>query len=326
MVDVSILIVNYHSAVLTGACVKSIIEKTQGIAYEIIIVDNDSTEEEVSRIREHVGEHARIIPSPENLGFGKANNLGAAFAEGKYLLLLNPDIVLLNNAVKKLYDFMLETPEAVVVGGNLFSPSGTPNPSFCRVFDNISEERADALWISIVFQIVQAKICKKGRRVDKEFNHTKKPVKVAYIFGADMFFQKRIFEEVGGFDPDFFMYGEEEELTWRMCQRGGKVYNLPTAKFIHYDGGTQGKGEQFDINRFGYRMNGRMLFYLKTYGADAVHAFYKYRSLKYQRLLFWDNLRGRNNSNSIKKLCKQRLDEEYHRFIVQYEQELRKDG
>ena len=103
--DVSIILVNYNTKELTGDCIKSVYELTRDISYDIFVVDNASSDGSVQMIKEEFPA-VKLIESPENLGFGRANNLAIKQSEAKYCFLLNTDTVLVNNAVKILFDFM----------------------------------------------------------------------------------------------------------------------------------------------------------------------------------------------------------------------------
>ena len=101
--DVSIILVSYNTILLTASAIDSIIEKTQGITYEIILVDNNSVDGTVEYLDGKFNENLIIVKSTKNLGFGKANNLGIEIANGKYVFLLNTDTILINNAIKVLW-------------------------------------------------------------------------------------------------------------------------------------------------------------------------------------------------------------------------------
>lgn len=104
--DVSIIIVNYHSADLVVDCINSVFEKVNNLKYEIIVVDNASEDGSVEKLEQIFGKQIIVISSEKNLGFGKANNLGVTKARGKYLFLLNPDTILVNDAIQYLYDYI----------------------------------------------------------------------------------------------------------------------------------------------------------------------------------------------------------------------------
>lgn len=296
--DVSVIIVNYHSEELIKACVKTVNEKTTGLEFEIIIVDNAGGQEALDQLQTIESEHIRIISSDSNLGFGKANNLGASYAEGKYLFLLNPDTELINNAVKILYDYSEEHPDTGIAGGNLYSKDGNPVPSFCMEYDTLKNERKDSSWSEIILSKVREKTNSK-RKVKKQFNDTNVPMEVAYIFGADMFMKKSVFDSANGFDPDFFMYAEEEELTRRIAAMGYNVICVPQAKIIHLEGATTSEKPGFSAKQFAMRMNGKMTYFDKCYPPDGADQFFKYRSRKYQRMLLWRKLTGRKTANSV---------------------------
>ena len=105
MVDVSIIIVSYNTAELLENCINSIVEKTQNISYEVIVVDNDSCDNSISLLYEKF-DWVKVIVSKKNLGFGRANNLGIEVASGRNILFLNSDTILINNAIKILSDFL----------------------------------------------------------------------------------------------------------------------------------------------------------------------------------------------------------------------------
>lgn len=315
MMDISVIIVNYHSAKMVIDCINSIYEKTKGVSYEIIVVDNASGDGSVETLRDTFGEKITVISSSVNLGFGKANNLGARQATGKYLFLLNPDTLLVNNAMKILYDYLEEKPKVGVAGGNLFSPDMTPTPSFCRVFDDLHLEKKRASWAALLGDRICAKLHIGQNRPMEEFNHTELPQKVAYIFGADMMLPRVLFEKIGGFDPDFFMYAEEEELTWRITELGYDVVCVPRAKIIHLEGATLNAQHTFNPRQFKMRMTGTLTYFSKRFGPEGAAEFFRLRSLRYDRILKIAKLQGKYRPDATAQLQKQCLAEAYEEFI-----------
>lgn len=314
--DVSIIIVNYHSAEMVIDCVNSIYDKTKGVSCEIIVVDNASNDGSVERLSEAFGNRIKLIASPENLGFGKANNLGAVQASGKYLFLLNPDTVLINDAIGILHGYMEDNPNVGVAGGNLYSPEMTPTPSFCRVFDDIALEKERASWRKLIGDRILAKLPIGQNKPMSEFNHTVLPEKVAYIFGADMMLPRALFEAVGGFDPDFFMYGEEEELTWRITEQGYDVMSVPQAKIIHLEGATLNVSHTFNPRQFKMRMTGTLTYYFKRFGKDGAAEFVRLRSLRYDRNMMIAKLQGKYRPGNTTELQKKCLAEAYQEFTL----------
>ena len=308
--DVSVIIVNYRSAGLVIDTVRSVKEKTSGITYEILVVDNASGDDSLEVLQKELGEEITLIASDENLGFGKANNLAAKQAIGEYLLLLNPDTLLVNNAIQVLHAYAKEHSEMGVVGGNLYFPDMTPAPSFCRTFTSPADEKRQSSWKTLLKQ----RLCRNASSGKmQEFNFTDEPQEVAYVFGADMMMPRQVFEKVGGFDPDFFMYGEETELTWRIVQSGYTVIALPQSQIIHLEGATTKVGDTFSERQFGMRMNGTLLYYDKCF-ENGAKQFYTYRRRRYvrQRLLASIKRRLPKDHTIYKQIAI--LDREYHAF------------
>ena len=314
--DVSIIIVNYHSSEMVIDCINSIHAKTQNVSFEVIVVDNASNDGSVERLRDTFGDKIKLIASPENLGFGKANNLGAAEASGDYLFLLNPDTILVNNAIGILHQYMRNNPKVGVAGGNLFSPDLTPASSFCREFDDLLLEKKRASWSKLVGDRIKAKLHIGSNNPLAEFNHAKEPQKVAYIFGADMMMPRTVFEKVNGFDPDFFMYGEEEELTWRITAQGYDVISVSEAKIIHLEGATLNASHTFNPRQFKMRMTGTLTYYFKRFGQRGVEEFFRIRCLRYDRIIAIAKMQGKYKPDSITELQKQYLTEAYREFTL----------
>lgn len=223
--NVSIIIVNYNTTSLLQQCVDSIVKHTHGVSYEIIVVDNGSTEDSLIPLRQDQRIH--LLEQHENLGFGRANNVGAAKAKGEHLFLLNPDTILLNDAVSFLYKHLVNTPRTGLCGGNIYDGDMTPIHSHDQLFPSILSE------LDTVFGHLYYKL-KYGK--NSWFNHTGKPIKVAMITGADMMIRRTVWEKVGGFDPSFFMYYEDSDLCARIKKLGFDIINVPQAEIIHLEG------------------------------------------------------------------------------------------
>ncbi len=287
--DVSIIIVNYKVASLIVDCVNSIEEKTEKVSYEIVVVDNDSQDDSISILKENLGERILLVESKENLGFGKANNLGANYAKGDCLFFLNPDTILMNDAISILYSYLSTHEEVGVVGGNLYDETGTnAAPSFSKEFDSLDLEKKSSSYMGLLKNKLNRK---KNLGYNNNFNYLNKPISVSYIFGADMMIPKAIFDQVHGFDKDFFMYAEEAELQWRISRLGYKIVNYPAAKIIHLEGKSTKEQNTFNERQFCMRMNGNMLFFDKVYGQGSAKDFCKYRKRFYQRRLYLAKLK-----------------------------------
>lgn len=230
-IDVSIIIVNYRSKALVQECLKSVMQFTHDVSYEVIVVDNASSDGIGEMLLSEFGNHPEVhfIQLAENMGFGRANNAGFDVARGRYLFCLNPDTLLLNNAVKILADFLDSHPDAGACGGNLFNVQMCPTLSFRRFFPGIRWE---------LNEFLNLKPEKLLWGVNRDFNHTGRPMQVAYITGADLMLRREAIDRCGPFRKEFFMYYEETDLCRRIHRDGWKIYSVPEARIQHLEGGT----------------------------------------------------------------------------------------
>ena len=216
-IDVSIIIVNYNTKQLTSDCIDSIVEKTQGISYEIILVDNAS----IDGSKEMFTKDDRItyIYSEKNGGFGYGNNLGMKVAKGSYFFLLNSDTLLANNAVKEFYDYAESKNQKKVYGCYLQNAKGQHCCSSFFFPAFTIKEFLKRFW---------------GKQQKEIFDSQIRNVEA--ISGADMFFHREIYDKIGGFDEQIFLYGEEGEWEYRMLKAGYPCCIIPQPKIIHLEG------------------------------------------------------------------------------------------
>lgn len=228
--DVSVIIVNFKTADLIADCINSVIEKTIGVSYDVIVVDNNSEadfEEKILKvIPESLQDNFQFIALPENVGFGRANNEGLKIAKGRNVFFLNPDTVLINNAIKILSDFLNSHPKAGACGGNLYDEHSEPSFSFQRWLPGTLWE-LDQFFNSRPRKLVYGK--------SDMHNFTGKIISVGFISGADLMVKRSILDEIGGFSPEFFMYYEESDLCARIKKAGYKIYSVPEARIIHLE-------------------------------------------------------------------------------------------
>jgi GT2 family glycosyltransferase len=227
--NISIIIVSYNTKALLKQCLISVFEKTQGVNFEVIVVDNASQDGSQQMVQKGFP-NVTLIESPANIGFGRANNLGAKYAQGKYLFFLNPDTILLNNAVKILAEFLDNNPKVGICGGNLFDENRNPTLSYKMFLPSILWE-LNELSLDLLAKLLYGE--------NRFFNHTCQVKEVGgYITGADIMISRSLFDQLSGFDPDFFVYFEETELSFRVKKAGYKIYSVPQAEIIHLEGQT----------------------------------------------------------------------------------------
>ena len=253
---VSIIIVNYKTAPLVRDCIGSVISMTKNISYEIIVVDNHSEDNIKETIQKHFGDKVKLLLLDKNIGFGRANNEGIKIATGEYLLFLNPDTLLLNNAIKILCDTMDENVNIGACGGNLYDEEMNPTLSFRRLFPGIRWE---------LFEITAHRIENIIYRGNWMFNHTEKPLEVAYITGADLIVRRNVIKEVGPFSSLFFMYCEDTDLCLRIHRANYKILSIPDAKIQHLEGRSS-KDNLKNISEKGLFLSeqGRQIYYLNN--------------------------------------------------------------
>ena len=211
--DVSIIIINYNTFDLTKNTIEYIQSKTSNIDYEIILVDNSSPDGSGEKLKTIFNNSINYIQAANNLGTSKAFNLGLKEAIGKYVLWLNPDVVINDNFIFALYKFMEENHDCGACGGNLLGRDMKPTHSFRTKIPSLKTISKD---LNITHRIFK-KLFKKS--FDYEYNYKNKPIKVGYITGADLMIKKSILDDIGGFDENIFMYSEEVEFQYRLLNK-----------------------------------------------------------------------------------------------------------
>lgn len=256
--DVSIIIVNYNTKQLTEACLDSIKEKTAGISYEIILVDNASTDGSVDFFKQR--NDICFISQQKNLGFGKANNLGIKHATGKYVFLLNSDTYLCNNAIKIFFDYCERNQDKLIGAvGCLLKDANLQRTHSFADFPKIRKVLLARI-ISPLFKIYG----KTYKTLDKDSLIKDHPFKVDYVTGADLFIKRSLIEKYGAFDPDFFMYFEETEMQYRLTKAGYSNYILPTPEIVHLEGGSIKKAKKRNVRKMMMIQKSQFLYFKKT--------------------------------------------------------------
>ncbi|WP_035795832.1 glycosyltransferase family 2 protein [Clostridium akagii] len=264
MIYVSIIIVNYNTRQLIVDCINSIIKNTLEINYEIIVVDNNSADDSCDYIKKQFPK-VILIENNDNVGFGRANNIGATRSKGKYVLFLNSDTVLDNDAVSYFYKYFESFGQAKNIGALgswLRDSKGVVIHSYSTFpsMRAILKERFKVVIKNLIFY----SYLKKFRSVKQNCNENKQRTnlgikKVDYITGADLFMEKELFKALGGFNRRFFMYFEETELQFRLNNLNKNRYIISEPKIIH----LEGKSLKLSDNKKKIFDNG-MLFYFKT--------------------------------------------------------------
>ena len=269
MTEVSIVIVNYNTKDLILQCLQSIYENTVGVDFEIIVVDNASEDDSCVSIKEKFPK-VTIVESNYNLGFGKANNVGAKLALGNFLFLLNSDTILIENSIKILKDYFENSNDSKVgvVGCKLLDTDKNPHISygnFPSIYQELFEFGLSKIFRKYYSEKLSISVIDKGTQIKE----------VDFIMGADMFLKKSIFDYVGGFDEDFFLYYEETEICFRLNRLGYKIIWNPSTSIIHYIGSSAKKQDGINYWILEQLQKSKILYFKKCQG-NTVASIVKY--------------------------------------------------
>lgn len=241
--DLSIVIVNWNCHRYTAECIASIHQNPLTADYEIVVVDNASTDGSAQVLREAYPQ-IRLIVSEENIGFARANNLGLQHCSGTYVLFLNPDTVILSDALDEMYRYISSSDAIGALGCKLLNDDRTVQASCIQRFPTILGEALDSDFLRQRFP--GSRMWGTAPLFDPAGNDG---VEVEMISGACIMAPLAVLRLLGGFSSDYFMYGEDMDLCYRIRQLGRKVCYLGRAQIVHYGGKStkQREAESFSV-------------------------------------------------------------------------------
>jgi GT2 family glycosyltransferase len=248
---ISFIIVNRNTAALLLECIDHIHACVISREFEIIVLDNGSTDDSVASIR---GKYplVKIIEAGRNLGFAAANNLAARQASGEFLFLVNTDAMLERKCPERLVSLLELDPSIGIIGPKLINPDLSPQTSF----ESVPTLATETLNRSLLKRLFPT-------RYPSKFSDLTEPTPVEALIGAVMVIRKSLFDEIGGFDEGYFFFMEETDLMVRIREAGYKVVHDPVAKAVHLQGGTA-KATRIAARIEFYRS--RYRFFEKHYG------------------------------------------------------------
>jgi GT2 family glycosyltransferase len=256
--DVSVIIVNWNTASITCGCLKSVYEQTLGLEFEVIVVDNASHDGSAARIRREFPQ-AILIENTENRGFAAANNQGIAAARGRYVLLLNPDTIVLDGAIQKALRFADRNPKAAVVGCQVWESETRIQPT-CFSFPSVWGLILRTLGLSRLFPgspiFGKAMLSAWDRKTERE---------VDVVSGMFMLVRSEAIRQVGFMDEAYFIFAEETDWCWRFKRAGWRCIFTPEARIIHLDGGGKSTG-QLSIPMYVQLHKSLLIFFKKRRG------------------------------------------------------------
>ena len=242
----SVVIVNYNVRLLLEECIKSVEKALDGIEGDIFVIDNNSSDGSVEYIRERFPK-VHIIANKENLGFARANNQAIRMTDAEYILLLNPDTVVYENTLQGCLDFMDANPEAGGVGVRMLTREGKVAPE--------SRRAVPTPWVAFL------KMLGLTSRYYMSHLPWDKPGRIEVVSGAFCMLRHKALDQIGLLDEDFFMYGEDIDLSYRLLKGGWQNWYLPY-DIIHYKGESTQKSSFRYVHVFYQAM---LIFFRKHY-------------------------------------------------------------
>lgn len=261
-VDLTIIIINWNSRDFLRECLASIEQNPPRFSFEVIVIDNASFDGSAEVVqREFPG--VRYIQSADNLGFSRGNNAAALAATGRILLFLNPDTKILGNALEAMTECLDSRQDAGIIGCRILNSDGSVQTTAVQAFPTLLNQMLDT--------DVLRKWFPRSRLWGTAalFSRGSDPAVVDTISGACLMIRKDVFEQIGGFSTNYFMYSEDVDICRKAHLAGWKAYYLPTASIVHYNGQSTKKKPSYFPNllqqesRFIYfsKMRGRLYAY-----------------------------------------------------------------
>ena len=244
-VDCTIVVVNWNARDLLASCLRSVYAAVSGPHFEVIVVDNGSTDGSTAMVRDQFRQ-VQLIENQQNEGFAVANNQAIRASRGRYVLLLNSDTLVRQGALEAMVSFADRHPEVGIVGCKLLNADGSLQPSWARF---------PTFWSEL-----------RGRNVRRWRSLADEPAyEVDWVGGACLLARREAIDQVGLLDEGYFMYSEEMDWCYRMVQRGWRVCYLAAAEVTHLGGGSSKRASDALAVAL-YRS--KLRFFQKHYGAS----------------------------------------------------------
>lgn len=294
MKDVSIIIVSYNTRDILGECLKSIYDCVISASFEIIVVDNASTDGSSEMIKREFGD-VILIENRENVGFAAANNIGVKKSKGNYLLFLNSDTFVFRNSVDSIFTFLGENPKIGAATCRVELPNGDIDDASHRGFPTPWNALAHFSGLAKVFPKTKMFTGYSLGYLDRSTSH-----EIDACAGAYMMVRREAGEQAGWWDEDYFFYGEDIDFCYRLRQMNWQIWYVPLVKILHYKGVSGGIKEiSKDITTADSETKKRST----QARFDAMKIFYrKHYSKKYPKIITWATLVGIDVKKAMTKL------------------------
>jgi GT2 family glycosyltransferase len=306
--DVSVIIVNWNTRDILRDCLRSVYEQTCDIAFEVIVIDNASSDGSAAMVKAEFPQ-VILIANQDNRGFAAANNQGMAIAKGRYLLLLNPDTIVLDHAVQKTMEYADHHPDVGVVG--------------CQVWENDHDIQMTCFpFPSVKIMLIQVMGLRRMFPRSRRFGwinygewdrDTEREVDV--VSGMFMLVRRSAIDQIGLMDEDYFVYAEETDWCYRFKKAGWRCVFAPVARIIHRDGGNKST-DLVKVKMYVQMQKSILIFHRKNLGIGSWFAAKMiYLGSMFSRLLLFGLLSilgmGRNSS---KKAAQSLAAVKFHLF------------
>ena len=260
--QLSVIILNYNVRYFLEQCVLSVQKALETVDGEIIVIDNNSSDDSCAMMKQQFP-NVKLIENTENFGFPKGNNIGVANAKGDYICILNPDTVVAEDTFIKVLSFAKEQNDLGIVGCKLIDGTGNFLPE--------SKRGIPTPWVAFTKIFSLYKAFPKSKLFNQYYaQHVSENEtgKVGILVGAFMIMKRELYNEIGGFDENCFMYSDDIDLSYRVLQKGKSNYYFHETSIIHYKGESTVKDETY-MKRFQEAMN---FFYKKHFKVSVFFA------------------------------------------------------
>ena len=259
--QLSVIILNYNVRYFLEQCVLSVQKALEGIDGEIIVIDNNSSDDSCVMMQQRFPE-VKLISNTENLGFPKGNNIGVAQAKGEYICILNPDTIVAEDTFFKILNPTNWTPETGIIGCKLIDGAGNFLPE--------SNRGIPTPWVSFTKIFGLYKISNLFGKYYAQHLSKEQSGKVEILVGAFMFMKKDLYTKIGGFDENCFMYSDDIDLSYQVLQQGKYNYYFHDTTVIHFKGESTVRDGTY-MKRFQEAMN---FFYRKHFKVSFFFSFF----------------------------------------------------
>ena len=253
--DLSVVVVNYQTFELTRNTINSIFEYSYPFSYEILVVDNASTDDSLSKLQDYFKDKVTFIASKENNGFAAGNNQALRIAKGRYVLLLNSDTIVWENTLEDIYNYMEKHTDVGASGCRVLLENGDLDKACKRSFPNVKNS---------FFRLFHIPTNSKDDNYNLDDLPDDEIYEIDCLTGAFMFMRAEALNEAGLLDETFFMYGEDIDLCYRIKKAGWKIIYYGESKITHLKGASSKKQK----NKLIYEFYRAMYIYYKKHHAS----------------------------------------------------------